>query len=489
MLKPAIMVLDCGATNVRAMAVDENGCILASHSLPNNTEADPNFPSGLVWNPDSIWKKLSECTKIITAFPGISVRGITVTTFGVDGALVKEDGEILYPPISWACNRTVPTVDHLHLHIDPGIIYQLSGLQPFHYNTIFKLLWLKENQPELLADSAHFLFMPSIFLHKLSGKLVTDVTMAGTSMLTDFSKRSVSDLIFSVLGLSPTLFPELVEAGTNIGPLLPAAAVELGLEAGIPVISAGHDTQFAILGSGTDIQQPVLSSGTWEILMARTPVDSYHLPSGKTGITTELDAVPGLLNPGMQWVASGVLEWVARLFYPANEAGKADYELMISEAEAIKPGSNGLKFIPELFEGGVIPKKGTLTGLRHDTVRAQVYRSAIEALSCYLRHGLESLEKAGDFKAKSVICVGGGSKNRLWNQVRADILGIPVETFDLTETTVIGAAFSAMPAAGMAVSLEEALSRIRKTGTVYLPGVNHSYYNDYYKSYRKHFKN
>lgn len=312
--------------------------------------------------------------------------------------------------------------------------------------------------------------------------------MAGTSMLTDLSKRDFSKEILSDIGLSTSIFPKLVEPGTVVGKVTPTAANELGLPAGIPVVAAGHDTQFAVYGSGASINEPVLSSGTWEIMMVRADSKSVTLPKQNEGVTIELDAESGLIDLGVQWVASGVLEWVSKLFYPDLQKNPDLYDIMIDEARRIDAGSNGVTVIPELFQGGFVKGKGSITGLQNDTGSAHIYRATLEALSYYTRHGLEMIEQAGNFKAESVICVGGGSKNSLWNQIRADILGIPVKVSDRKETTVLGAALFAMPAAGIYTTVREASQNIESNNYIYEPGSDSPIYQQHYENYSTVFK-
>ena len=488
-MKKAILVLDCGATNIRAIAVDESGKILAAHVLPNRTVSDPLFKGGLIWDIEEIWQKFVSCTQqVMQILKDTEIGAVTVTTFGVDGAAMRNDGTLCYPAISWQCNRTVAVMDAIGKYIDPKRLYEITGLESYHFNTINKLVWLKENRPEVLKGMDHYVFMPSIFLHKLSGEFVSDATMAGTSMLTDLKRRNFSKEILSNIGLSTSIFPKLVEPGTVVGSITPTTAKELGIKAGIPVVAAGHDTQFAVFGSGASINEPVLSSGTWEILMVRAKSESVSLTSQKKGVTIELDAESGLIDLGVQWVASGVLEWVSKLLYPDLQKNANLYDIMIEEARQIEAGSKGVTVIPELFQGGFVNGKGTISGLQHDTTSAHIYRATLEALSYYSRHGLDMIQKAGNFKAESVIVVGGGAKNMLWNQIRADVLGIPVKVTDRKETTVIGAALFAMPAAGLYSTIEEASQNVACNNFIYEPGADSAVYQQMFQNYRSVFK-
>lgn len=483
MLK-TVLILDCGATNVKACLVDTKGKIIASHSLPNETIPDPEYAGGLIWDIESIWNKLTVCSrKVCSEISDPGIIAVTVTTFGVDGAAMRKDGSLCYPVISWQCSRTGEIEKNIGRYFDPEWLYKVSGLQSYHFNTIHKLIWLRENRPDVLKEMDHYVMMPSLILQKLTGQFVTDATMAGTSMLTDLKKRAFSDDILGPLGLDQSIFPPMVEPGTIIGKITETAAASLGIHTGVAVVAAGHDTQFAILGSGAGVNQPVLSSGTWEILMVRTPAATLQIPSRESGITIELDSRPGLVNPGVQWVASGVLEWTGRVLYPDLQESDSKYTTMIGEAAGVPPGSAGVTVIPELFPGGYSGKRGNINGFTHETRRAHIYRATLEALCFYARNGLEKLQQAGNYKAENVICVGGGSKNKLWNQIRADVLGIPVRALDMKETTALGAALVAFTATGVYATTDDAFRALDNRYAEYFPGKDSEAYGQLYDAY------
>ena len=483
-MRQCILILDCGATNVKACLVDTSGNTVASHSLPNETVPDPFHSGGLIWDIDDIWYKLAVCSrKTCAEIVNIEIIAVTVTTFGVDGAAMKKDGTLCYPVISWQCSRTEKIERNISEYFDPAWLYQTTGLQSYHFNTIHKLIWLRENRPDVLNEMDYYVLMPSLILHRLSGEFVTDTTMAGTSMLTDIATRNFSGEILNKLDLSINVFPTLVEPGARVGKVTATAAEAMGISAGIAVIAAGHDTQFAMLASGAGVNQPVLSSGTWEILMVRARAASLQIPERISGVTIELDARQGLVNPGVQWVASGVLEWIGRMFYPDLAGDSSRYATMIQEASAIPAGSQGVTLIPELFPGGFSRKPGTLSGFTHETSRGYVYRAGLEALSCYLAYGLGKLQQVGNYTADDLICVGGGSKNPLWNQIRADVMGIPLKVLDMKETTALGAAMIAMTGMGIYKNIEEAFTEIESRYEVYSPGKNRERYRGIYEDF------
>ena len=442
MSNEVIVVLDCGATNVRAIAVDTQGKIVAKSVLPNATQPGQENPAWHIWSLDEILGKFARCCAAIKDDldrAGQRVVGITVTTFGVDGALVDSQGGLLYPIISWKCPRTAAVMANIRRYFDPATLQRISGVGHFTFNTLYKFIWFKENRPELLDQAHSWLFISSLINHRLTGVMSTDRTMAGTSQLLDLAKDDFSSEILKTVGIPATLFPAMVNPGSVIGVLQNDAAQRLGLPAGVPVISAGHDTQFALFGSGADMNQPVLSSGTWEILMARTAqVDTQSL-AGFAESTCELDSAAGLYNPGLQWLASGVLEWVKDTCWKGVAAGEV-YAQMIAEAQAVAPGCDGVSMVPDLLMGPGGVGSGAFGGLSIGATRGHLYRAALEALSTKLKHQLRELERICGFAAEQLILVGGGSKNTLWNQIKADALQLPVRVIAENEITVLGAA-------------------------------------------------
>jgi L-fuculokinase len=192
-------------------------------------------------------------------------------------------------------------------------------------------------------------------------------------------------------------------------------------------------------------------------------VRSEKYRSGKNqlemGITTEFDARAGLYNIGNQWIASGILEWARKNLY--SDIKKDPYEIMISGAEKVPSGCNGIRIVPKFYEELKGKPGGQILGLTMESTRDEIYRAMLEALSERLAEGKRALEEAGGFKTSSILCVGGGSKNRLWNKLRASYAGVPVRIIDHKETTVLGASLFVQAACGNASSPEQARSAVR----------------------------
>jgi len=454
-----VIVFDCGATNVRVIAINSIGDILASESFPNNTQPDPSYPAYRIWDVNEIWDKMCRASKkVISKISKDRIAGVTVTTFGVDGTLFDRSGKMLYPVISWQCERTKPIMAGIDKYLPLENLYNECGVLPFTFNTINKLIWFVEQKPELVEKSSRFLFMPSIFSFMLTGEMVNDTTMSGTSMLTNLSTRGFSENIINKINFPFEKLGTSVEAGTVTGKINAKASTETAIPAGTTVVATGHDTQFAIFGSGAEKNQPVLSSGTWEILMVRAEGFRSGKEQLEMGITTELDSRPGLYNIGNQWIASGILEWARKNLF--GDIKDDVYEVMISGAEKVPQGCNGVKIIPKFYEELKGKPGGQILGLTMESTRDEIYRAMLEALSLRLAEGKNALENAGGFKTESILCVGGGSKNRLWNQLRANYTGVPLKIIDQKESTVLGASLFVQAACGNASSPEDARSAI-----------------------------
>jgi len=453
MKNEVILVLDCGATNVRVIAVDRQGKIVARASTANASERAAENPAWHQWSLEAILQRFADCCQRLSAeLAACRIRGITVTTFGVDGALVDEHGALLYPTISWKCPRTLAVMENIGRLIAPQRLQEIAGVGAFSFNTLYKLVWLKEHHPQLLAKAHAWLFISSLINHRLTGAFTTDITMAGTSQMLDIHQRDFSPEILEATGIPRRLFPTLVEAGDRIGSLRYDAAARLGLTAGLPVFSAGHDTQFALFGAGAQQDEPVLSSGTWEILMVRTGEVNTALLSQYPGSTCELDSRAGLTNPGMQWLASGVLEWVRQLLWTPQ----TPWQTLIDEARLIPAGAEGVKMQCDLLAC----QNAGWQGVTLNTTRGHFYRAALEGLTRQLKNNLRTLENIGHFKARELLLVGGGSRNVLWNQIKADMLEIPIKVLDDAETTVSGAAMYAWSGAGEFASAGQARSQV-----------------------------
>ena len=486
-----VMVMDCGSTTTRAMAVDARGNLVAGESRPSSPSPQPGGGGDWrIWDLAEVWGKLCEASREVCRRVGPDrIKGVTVVTFGADGAPLRRDGTLAYPVISWQCRRTRQFVKKVEQMVSPQEIYQITGYQVIGFNTLLKWLWLRENSPEALGEGNQWLMMSGLLSFKLSAEMMIEPTAASTTMAMDAKRRDWSQKMLSLAGLDETFFPNWSQPGDTVGKVTRKASEQTGLPEGIPVIAGGHDTQFAPFGSGAKQSDAILSTGTWEIAMVRTPSSQPLQRTYQEGLIVEADAKPGWWNPQVLMIASGVLEWVRRNFF-GTEADREDiHRLMIDEGSKAGPGAGGVMVLPCFVEGTGPAKKygtpGCISGLTLSTTRGQVYRAVIEGLSYQLRQALDVLCEATGFEPTGIRVVGGGGKNNLWNQTRADVTGLPAAVATTKEATVLGAAAFAFKGAGIFPSPEEFIAGVDLGEEVFEPSQNADFYQERYQHYMR----
>ncbi|HUT33969.1 MAG TPA: FGGY family carbohydrate kinase [Planctomycetota bacterium] len=490
MVRRIVIVMDCGSTTTRVVAADDRGRLLAQAGARSGPGPQAGGDKGwVVWDLEALWKRLGRLSKQVCAkIKPSDIAAVTITTWGADGAPVDALGRLTYPPICWQCPRTTPTAEAITKEVSAWDLFRTTGYQVISFNTLLRLIWLRENAPKALDDATAWMMMAGLLSHKLCGEMTIDYTGASTMMALDLARRTWSPKLLKLAGVDASFFPRFVESGETIGAVTAKASRATGIPAGTPVTAAGHDTQFAPIGSGALSGEAILSSGTWEILMARVPQFKANRAGFDGGLIIEADALPGLFDPQLLMMGSGVLEWLAKHFYPdVNDTPKL-YPTMIGDAAALAPGAGGVTLIPS-FVAGTGPTKrygtlGTILGLTISTQRGQVYRAALEGLSCQLQLAIEMLKAATGFSPKGIRVVGGGSKNDLWNQIRADVTGLPVTTIEQKEATVLGAAICALVGTGVYSSVEAAQKAMRFRETTFRPSRSAHAYETVYEDYK-----
>ncbi|MCS7120403.1 MAG: FGGY family carbohydrate kinase [Nitrososphaerota archaeon] len=482
-----VLVFDCGSTNLKVVAVNENGCIVTYRSLPNESVPQSGSnPDWLIWDLDAIWRKLCLCAReVCKELGGKNIGGVIVATWGADGAPVNRDGSLTYPPISWQCNRTNYLVRKLEERISPWEVFQITGYQPISFNTLYKMIWLRENAPEALDEAYCWLMMPGLITSRLTGGFHIDPTSASTTMAMNLQVRDWSDLMLDLAGLDRSFFPEWCEPGEIVGYVTDKAERDCSIPSGVPVLAGGHDTQFAIFGSGAREKEAILSSGTWEILGIR--MDRYHptREAFEEGLVIEADAQDGFWNPQLLMMGSGVLEWaIDKIFQNRSEQ---KYEAIIAEASSSLPGSEGILFLPSFVKESGPTKKygvmGSILGLTLRSSRSQIIRSIFEGLSYQLRYALDILRATMGLEIVGIRVVGGGSKNPLWNQIRADVTGLPIIVPEEKEYTALGAAMLAFLGLEWHSSTEQLRETVSSKEKVFEPGENRDIYERYFERY------
>lgn len=482
-MSEVLLGIDIGATGIKAGMFSPDGRLLAVAGRRNGPIQDPmGEPGWMVWDPEDIWGKACDCVRECLGTVGESarVKAVACTGFGTDGVPLDANGNCLYPFVSWHCGRTAPQQLEMDRRVGNAEIFQITGYHNYHINTANRLLWFRQNHPEILRKTHRWLQVQDYVAFRLSGEFTTECTIASTTMMLDMGARTWSPKLLEAAEVDPAILPPTSEAGTQIGAVTARAAEETGLVAGTPVVTGGHDCEIAVLGAGVaqdDIWIDI--TGTWEILIATVNAFRPTPEHYANGLDFECHALPGQWICQSLMIAGAVTEWVRNNFY-RDVAEEEVYSIMFHEAET---PAHGVYMLPAFMRGmGPDASRhalGTILGLQTMTTRGQVVRAALEGLCFQLKRQIGAIGDAVGGKPSRLRVVGGGQKNPLWLQLKADITGLPVEITTNPEVTLLGVSILAGLGAGLYSSIDDAIGRVKFDTEPYSPiAVAHSEYQE-----------
>lgn len=383
---------------------------------------------------------------------GYRILSIGVDTWGVDFGLIDKKGNLLGNPVCYRDSYTDGMPESFFQSTDAGAHYAESGTQVMAINSMFQLMALLKENDAALQAADKLLFMPDLFSYFLTGEVNNEYSIASTSELLDARKRTWNWKLIEQLGLSAHLFSEVVMPGTLRGMLKPDICRELGIDYEVPVVAvASHDTASAAYAapvSEVTGTQAFLSSGTWSLLgvMLEEPILTEEARTG--GFTNE-GGVGGkicfLQNITGLWLLQRLMqEWEA-------EGKETSYEVLIPEAE-IAEISSVIDVDDAVFQNPAnmetaIREYCTAHGMQEPVSQAEFVRCIAQSLAERYRKGIELLNPMLPAPVSCLHIIGGGSLNRLLNQLTEHALGIPV-TAGPVEATAIGNILVQMSALG-----------------------------------------
>lgn len=478
--------IDLGSTTLKAVIYDLTGNVVASASRPTEQfHPDTAHPEWTVWMPDQIWGSSAAAMKEAVAQldDPHQVKGVAVAGMGMDGAPVDEEGQWLYPFISWHCPRTQPQFDWWSKHITAEKTFSIGGNTLWRFSTALRLLWMAEHEPEILKRTYKWLLIEDLVNMMLCGKMATDYTMASCTLLFDQRKLDWSDEMLGLSGIDRRLLTDTHPSGTPLGEVTPAAAEATGLPTGTPVVLGGHDYLCGALPVGAIRPGVVLDvSGTWEIVLAATKEPVLTPGAQRTGVTVEAHVARNLYAIWGGAVSSDMLEWYRKEFgfeakYRADQCGGVDWDFLMADAAAAPVGAHGVMFLPHLSGAGcpiVDPLSlGGFVGLSNSSTQGDMLRAVVEGLDYQFLDIVRTMRYDLGVPFDRLVVVGGATKNRFWMQNKADMVGglfgRSIEVPEVEEATPLGAAMLAGIGVGLYRDEEDAFEHVYKPGMVYEP--------------------
>jgi xylulokinase len=360
--------------------------------------------------------------------------------------LLDEAGNVLRPAILWNDQRTQSQCDEIHARIGKEKFIHITGNVALTGFTAPKILWVKENEPDVYARGKHILLPKDYIRYKLTGEYAMDKADGAGTVLFDLKRRDWSDEVLSALEIPRDWMPKTYEGPEFTGTVDEEAASLTGLKAGTPVAAGGGDQAAQAVGVGAVEPGIVgLTVGTSGVVFATTP-SALIQPEGR--LHAFCHAVPGLWHfMGVMLSAAGSLQW-----YRDTLAPGVSFDDLLKEAETVAEGSEGLQFLPYL-SGERTPHpdplaRGAFIGLTVRHGRAHMTRAVLEGVSFGLKDSFTLIQNAGLGSITQVRASGGGTKGALWRQVMASALEAELVTVNTAEGAAYGAALLAGVGAG-----------------------------------------
>ena len=469
-----ILAHDLGTTGNKATLYDAAGRLVGSAFYPYATEyAHTNWAEQ---DPEDWWEAVCVSTKQLLAKSGIGGQDVAAITFsGQMMGCVPLDREArpLRKAIIWADQRAVAQAAWVGERVPFGEVYRITGHRLSASYSLAKILWLRDHQPEIARRAYKFTHAKDAIVARLTGAFVTDPSDASGMNLYDLATGAWSPRILGAAEIDPAQLPAVVPSSAVVGEVHGSVVDEVGVPAGTPVVIGGGDGACAAVGAGVVAEGSAynyVGSSSWIALATKAPI---YDPDYKTFTFAHL--VPGMFMPvGTMQAAGASYQWTRDQLCPfevqaAETLRISPYEMMNIQASGSPPGANGLLFLPYLM-GERSPHwnpkaRGGFVGLTIRHTRADVIRAVMEGVAMNLRVILDAFRAQGA-DVTAIRLIGGGARGRLWNQIMADIYGVPVQRLAiLQEATSMGAALAGGIGVGLypGFSMAEAMNPVAAT--------------------------
>ncbi|MBU9858271.1 xylulokinase [Rahnella bonaserana] len=411
--------IDLGTSGVKAILLSEEGRVVASHSEAL-TLSRPR-PLWSEQNPADWWAATDRAVSALSkqhALQSVKAVGLTGQMHGA--TVLDAKHQVLRPAILWNDGRSFSQCGKLEADVPDS--RQITGNLMMPGFTAPKLLWLRENEPELFVKIDKVLLPKDYLRWLMTGVFASDMSDAAGTMWLDVAKRDWSDKMLSATGLERKHMPDLFEGNQITGQLLPELASRWGMDC-VPVIAGGGDNAAGAVGVGLyKTGQAMLSLGTSGVYFA---VSDGFLSNPQQAVHSFCHALPDTWHlMSVMLSAASCLDWAANL------TGTASVGELITLAQKTQPADSPVWFLPYL-SGERTPHnnpnaKGTLFGLTHQHGPADIARAVLEGVGFALADGMDVLHATG-LKPHSITLIGGGARSPYWRQMLADISGKTLE--------------------------------------------------------------
>lgn len=457
-----VVGLDVSTQSAKAIAWSKTGEAIAEGRalIPMSLPQEGHFEQ----EPADWWgaaqTALQQLTEQIDArkIVGLAISNQRETVGFLDNA-----GTSIIPGMVWLDSRAVDQVATLNNLVGEGEIHRISGKPKDVTPVAYRLMWLRENMPEVLDSVELFTDVHSYVCQQLTGENIASRTSADPFGIFDINRMTWSEPILGAVGLTPKTFPQVKQPADLVGHVTKAAADATGLPLGTSIFCGGGDGQCAGLGVNAAKEGKIyLNIGTAIITGAWSSEPRINLNwRTMTSPTGDGYFLEGVLRAG-----TFMVDW----FVDNVAGGKANPDIwseLEQEASSIAIGSEGLTVCPYLT-GCMNPHwnmnaRASFDGLSPGHTRGHMYRAVLESLTGEIARTIVAM-RANDIVVDEIVAVGGGAQSALWRQMIADACGLDLTVSKSLEATSLGAAMCAAVGANWFSSFENAAEAMSKNG-------------------------
>lgn len=485
----SLVGLDIGTTGCKAVAITSDGVVLgkAGHEY---TLSVPR-PGWAELHTEEVWQAVRAVLQQMAALTSSDpVEAISVSAMSDTVAPVDQNMKPVSATIVSFDSRSIPQARELGNRLGREWLFQTTGMPPHSTHTATKILWLKNNAPQVFSQTHQFLCYDDYILGKLGAEPTISYSNAARTMLFDIVNFTWNQEILDICGITPNQLARPAPSGILVGKIGRQVAAELGLPISVKLVSGGHDQPCAALGCGIVSEGMALdTTGTVEVLLVvfQQPVLNPAMLAGY--LCCYPHVYPDCYCSFAQLQGAGAaFRWFRDHFGGEDVTAAAaqidPYDLIVSK---MPPQPTNLFVLPYLAGSGTPAMnpnaKGCIYGLTLDTGKYDLARAILEGITYELKTNIDLFESTG-IKIEVIKAVGGGAKSAFWLQLKADITGRAIVAGQFTEAGTLGAAILAGYGAGRFSSLEEGMKAVEfPTRTFYPDLKTHARYQESFAAY------
>ena len=450
-----LLGIDIGTSACKVAVFDENGKVLAQTNEPYKVYY-PN-PGWAEQDADEWWNAIVAGIKTVLAEDAVSadeIVGIGIDGQGWSAIPVDKDGNALYRTPIWMDTRARDICDRIKAEIGEDAIFDVAGNDFLPSYVTPKLIWFKEEHPDIFEKTYKFMQSNSYIVLKLTDQYSMDLSQAYGVHFFNMHTLQYDEELAKKMGLSSDLLPKVYGCDEVVGTVTESAAALTGLKAGTPVVAGGLDAACGTLGAGVykpgQTQEQGGQAGGMSICTDK--------PLAHKKLILGTHVVPGMwLLQGGTVGGGGTLKWFKQEF-----GENMSFDELTALAEGVPAASDGVLFLPYMA-GERSPiwnpdAKGVYYGLSFDKTKGHMVRATLEGVAYSLQHNLLTAEETG-IKVDSLNAMGGSANSELWVQIKADITGKTINVPTSDTATTLGAVILAGIGCGVYKSYEEAVDK------------------------------